>query len=128
MATKTAAAMVADAREGIESVSVEQLATELERGPLVLVDIREPEELANTGVIPGAVHAPRGMIEFYADPASPYHRPEFDPAARVILYCATSGRSALAVQSLTDLGYRNIGHLDGGIKAWSAAGQPLVAR
>ncbi len=126
MATKTAAAMVAEARESIENVSVEQLTNELANCSLVLVDVREPEELSKTGVIDGAVHAPRGMIEFYADPASPYHRPEFDPTSRVILYCATSGRSALAVKALTDLGYRNIGHLDGGVKAWSAAGQPLV--
>ena len=66
------------------------------------------------------------MLEFYADPASPYHRPEFEPNRRVILYCASSGRSALAVKTLQSLGYRDVAHLDGGIKAWSAANQPLV--
>ncbi len=128
MTTTTAAAMVGDARESIENLTVEQVAAEMATGTPLLVDIRESEELAATGMIPGAVHAPRGMLEFYADPVSPYHRDEFDPAQRVILYCASSGRSALAVKSLQGLGYRDIGHLDGGVKAWSAAGQPLQAR
>lgn len=126
--TVTAAAMVAEARNEIENLSVEQVETELAWGSPMLVDIREAEELAATGIIPGSVHAPRGMIEFYADPASPYHREAFDPDARIILYCASSGRSALAVQSLQQLGYTNVAHLDGGVKAWTAAGQPLESR
>jgi rhodanese-related sulfurtransferase len=128
MTTTTAAAMVSEARESIENLSVEQVASELTSGSALLVDIREAEELDATGTIPGALHAPRGMLEFYADPVSPYHRAEFDPSRRVILFCASSGRSALAVKSLQAIGYRDIGHLDGGIKAWSAAGQPLSAR
>jgi rhodanese-related sulfurtransferase len=128
MTTTTAAAMVSEARESIENFSVEQVASELTSGSALLVDIREAEELDATGTIPGAVHAPRGMLEFYADPVSPYHRAEFDPSRRVILFCASSGRSALAVKSLQSIGYRDIGHLDGGIKAWSAAGQPLTTR
>jgi rhodanese-related sulfurtransferase len=128
MTTTTAAAMVSEARESIENLSVEQVASELTSGSALLVDIREAEELDATGTIPGALHAPRGMLEFYADPVSPYHRAEFDPSRRVILFCASSGRSALAVKSLQSIGYRDIGHLDGGIKAWSAAGQPLSAR
>jgi rhodanese-related sulfurtransferase len=123
--TTTAAAMVSDARESIDNLTVDQVERELATGAPLLVDIRESEELAATGVIAGAVHAPRGMLEFYADPASPYHRDEFDPSRRVILYCASSGRSALAVKSLQSLGYRDVAHLDGGIKAWSAAGGSL---
>ena len=125
MKTVTAAAMVAEAGETMENLTVEQVVAELTTGDPLLVDIREAEELAATGMIGGAIHAPRGMIEFYADPASPYHRPEFDPGRRVILYCASSGRSALAVKSLESLGYRDIGHLDGGVKAWTAAAQPM---
>ena len=125
MKASTAAAMVAEARDSIANLSVEQVAAELATGEPLLVDIREADELAATGKIGGAVHAPRGMIEFYADPASPYHRAEFDPGRRVILYCASSGRSALAVKSLGSLGYRDVGHLDGGLKAWTAADQPL---
>ena len=124
----TAAAMVAEARESIENLTVEQVVGEISSGHPLLVDIREADELFATGVIPGAVHAPRGMIEFYADPASPYHRDVFQPDARVVLYCASSGRSALAVKSLQQLGYSNVGHLDGGVKAWAAAGWPLESR
>jgi rhodanese-related sulfurtransferase len=66
------------------------------------------------------------MLEFYADPTSPYHRPEFDPARRTILYCASGGRSALAAETLTQLGYANVGHLDGGIKAWTSSGREVA--
>lgn len=128
MTTTTASAMVSEARESIQNLTAEQVASEMAAGNPLVVDIRESEEIAATGMIAGSTHAPRGMIEFYADPASPYHRAEFDPGKRVILYCASSGRSALAVKSLQALGYRDIGHLDGGVKAWGAAGQPLVTR
>jgi rhodanese-related sulfurtransferase len=77
------------------------------------------------GAIPGAVHAPRGMLEFYADPTSPYHRPEFDPDGRVILYSASGGRSALAAATLQALGYTRVAYLDGGINAWVAAGNAV---
>ena len=91
----------------------------------MLVDIRETEERAQSGFIPGAVHLPRGMLEFYADPTSPYHRSELQPDKRVILHCAGGGRSALAVHSLQELGYSNVAHLDGGIGAWAAAGHQV---
>ena len=94
---------------------------------MVLVDVREPGELAEQGAIAGAVHAPRGMLEFYADPSSPYHRSELDPSARTILYCASGGRSALACDLLAQLGYADVAHLDGGLNAWKAAGRPVVA-
>lgn len=91
------------------------------------MDLREPGELEDTGVIRGAVHAPRGMLEFWADPTSPYHRSEFDPERRTLLYCASGGRSALATVTLQELGYRDVAHLDGGIKAWTDAGRSTVA-
>jgi rhodanese-related sulfurtransferase len=122
---KTIAEMVAEAKQRIENLSVEQTARELARGDALLVDIREPDEQIQNGVIPGAVSAPRGMLEFWADPASSYHRPEFDPARRVILHCAGGGRSALAVETLQQLGYENVAHLDGGFNAWKGAGQPV---
>lgn len=120
--------MVAEARESIDNLSVDQVVAERSSSEPLLVDIREAEEIAATGAIPGSVHAPRGMLEFYADPASPYHREAFAPDARVILYCASSGRSALAVKTLQQLGYTNVAHLDGGVKAWTAAGQTLESR
>lgn len=123
---KTAAQMVAEAKQRIENLSAEQTAAELARGDAVLIDVREPAERQRSGVIPGAISAPRGMLEFWADPGSPYHRPEFDPARRVILHCASGGRSALAADTLRQMGYTNVAHLDGGLKAWADAGQPIA--
>jgi rhodanese-related sulfurtransferase len=125
MAATTAAAMVAAAKQRVENLAVDQTAAELASGETLLVDLREPEERAQHGVIPGAVHAPRGMLEFYADPTSPYHRPEFDPDRRVILHCAAGSRSALAAATLQQLGYVRVAHLDGGLKAWQEAGRPV---
>ena len=118
--------LVADAKARIDNLDPSQVAAELETQDIVLVDLREPRELDDSGVIPGAVHAPRGMLEFWADPTSPYHRSEFDPDRRTLLYCASGGRSALAAVTLQELGYRNVAHLDGGIKAWTEAGRPTV--
>ncbi len=121
----TVAAMVAEAKQRVENLTVEQTAEEVAQGGVLLVDLREPGERAQQGAIPGAVHAPRGMLEFWADPNSPYHRPEFDPSRRIILHCASGGRSALAAGALRELGYTNVAHLDGGLKAWKEAGQPV---
>ncbi|HWG55246.1 MAG TPA: rhodanese-like domain-containing protein [Gaiellaceae bacterium] len=121
----TAAEMVAAAKQRVENLSVEETARELERGDALLVDIREPGERAQNGFIPGAVEAPRGMLEFWADPSSPYHREEFDPSRRIILHCASGGRSALAAAMLQDLGYERVAHLDGGLNAWSAEGRAV---
>lgn len=106
------------------TLSVGQVADELAGGAL-LVDLRETEERLRHGAIPGALHAPRGMLEFWADPTSPVHRPEFDPAARTILHCAVGGRSALAAATLQDMGYTNVAHVEGGFAAWKAAGRPV---
>lgn len=121
---KSAQEMVAEARERIRNLSPEQVREEVEGGA-VLVDLRESEERAEHGSIPGAVHAPRGMLEFWADPSSPYHRPEFDPERHIVLHCASGGRSALAADLLQRMGYRSAAHLDGGLKAWKEAGLPV---
>lgn len=121
---KTAAQMVQDARGRIENLTVDQVADEMQRGDVTIVDIREPNE-REAGAIPGSVSAPRGMLEFWADPTSPYHRPEFDPSRRIILHCAAGGRSALAADTLREMGYTKVAHLDGGFKAWEAAGKPV---
>lgn len=126
MVPTTAAAMVATARQRIANLSVDQVAADLARGETLLVDVREPDELAQQGVIPGAIPAARGLIEFWADPTSPYHRYEFDPSQPAILYSGTGSRSALAAEALRRLGYTRVAHLDGGLTAWQAAGQPVV--
>ncbi|AFZ66849.1 rhodanese-like domain-containing protein [Deinococcus peraridilitoris] len=126
MTPKTAAQLVQEAKQRVENLSVDQVAAELDSGEAVLIDVREPGEQVQSGVIPGAVSAPRGMLEFFADPASPYHRAEFDPKRRIIVHCAAGGRSALAADTLQQMGYTNVAHLEGGIKAWSEAGRPVV--
>jgi rhodanese-related sulfurtransferase len=117
--------MVAEAKARVENLSPDQVASELKSGTATLIDIREESELASTGQIAGAHHAPRGMLEFYADPTSPYHREEFDPENRIILTCASGGRSALAADTLRQMGFRNVAHLDGGIRGWIEQGLPV---
>ncbi|MGW2222222.1 rhodanese-like domain-containing protein [Nonomuraea sp. NPDC001684] len=118
--------MIAHARARIRNLSVAEVAEALESGTATLIDLREPGEIARDGRVPGAVLAPRGMLEFWADPASPHHRPEFDPAATTILYCASGGRSALAALALRELGYADVAHLDGGLNAWKEHGRPVT--
>src|SRR5579864_8495511 len=122
---RTAAELVAAAKQQIENLTPDQVANEMANADTLLVDLREPDERAQSGSIAGAVHAPRGMLEFYADPSSAYHRAEFDPRRRVILYCASGGRSALAAVALQSLGYTHVAHLDGGYKAWVAKGSTV---
>ena len=87
--------MIATAKAGIENLTAGEVADEMARGGVLLVDVREPTETAK-GIIPGAVLAPRGMLEFHADPATPYHLDDFDHQRRTIVYCAAGSRSALA--------------------------------
>ncbi len=122
---KTAAELVAEAKQRVENLTVAQVAAERDRGDVTLIDLREPEERAQHGTIPGAIAAPRGMLEFWADPTSPYHRPELDPARRIIFHCAGGGRSALAADTLQQMGYGEATHLEGGFTAWKAAGLPV---
>ncbi len=124
--TKTIAQMVAEAKQRVENLTPEQVTAEIQGGQALLVDLREPAECAQAGTIPGAIQAPRGMLEFYADPSSPYHKPELDPSRRVILYCASGGRSALAADLLMRMGYADVAHLDSGLKGWQAAGYETV--
>ena len=121
----TAVEMVATARGQVENLTSRAVAEELADGRVVLVDLREPGEREQVGTIAGAVHVPRGVLEFSADPASPAHRSELMPERRVILHCASGGRSALAAVLLRDMGYRDVAHLDGGMAAWERDGMPI---
>lgn len=117
--------LVADAKSRITNLSIEQVQVAVGQGAL-LVDIRDVRELAKLGTIPGAVHVPRGMLEFWADPESHHHRSFMDPDRPVILFCAGGGRSALAADILQVMGYADVAHLDCGFNGWSAAGQPVA--
>ena len=127
MAAKSATDLVKEAKQQIENLTPTEVKQELSKGNATLIDIRESEELKENGKIPGSVHAPRGMLEFYADASLPYHRPEFDKNKKIILHCASGGRSALAAATLKQMGYENVAHLDGGIKAWKEAGMDTTA-
>ena len=124
MAT-TAAKLVADARQKVEGLTADQTADELASGKPTIIDVREESERKTLGAIPGAVHVPRGMIEFNADPTSPYYMPELSPDRRTILYCGAGSRSALAATALQSLGYSSVAHLEGGFKSWQEAGKPI---
>ncbi len=126
MIQKSATDLVKEAKEQIENLTPEQVKEEMTTGNTILVDIRESDERIQNGRIESSIHAPRGMIEFYADPSLPYYKPEFDKDKRIILHCASGGRSALAARTLQDMGYQNVAHLDGGIKSWKEAGLPVT--
>lgn len=121
---RTAADMVAEALRRIESLTPQEVIGELIDGA-VLVDVREEEELRAEGWIRDSVWAPRGMLEFWADPSDLRHRTEFAPDRRLILYCSSGERSAIAANTLRAMGYRSVGLLDGGIRAWKQEGQPV---
>jgi len=120
--TTTAAAMVGEANAQIEHVSPKGAADEVASGKAVLLDIREPVEWEHH--IQGAVQVPRGVLEFIADPASPRHNAALDPARRVIVYCRSGTRAALAALTLKTLGYEHVANMDGGFTAWKEAGLP----
>lgn len=112
---------LAAANAAVPRISPADAAALLTDADVLVVDVRDPPELATAGKVKGAVHVSRGMLEFRADPESPYHDPAFDPAKTVILYCASGGRSALAGQALQELGYRDVRNL-GAFKDWVEGG------
>ena len=121
---KSVVELIGEARAQIESVSPEAVSKELAAGGPVVIDIREPVEWEQH--IQGALQVPRGLLEFVADPASPRYNPELEPTRRVIVNCASGARAALATLTLENMGYENVANLDGGLKAWVAAGLPVV--
>jgi rhodanese-related sulfurtransferase len=122
---KRAAEMVAQANAAVGTLSVEQAKQLLGRDDVMFVDVREGAELAVQGKIPGAVHASRGHLEFYADPSTPYHKPELGSGKRLVVYCASGGRAALAAKTLKDMGIENVTNMLGGFTAWQQNGGPI---
>ena len=100
----------------------------LGREDVLFVDLRDPRELARDGKIPGAFHCPRGMLEFWIDPESPYHKPQFAAGRRIVFYCASGWRSALAGRTAIEMGLPEVSHLQGGITAWKQAGGAIETR
>jgi rhodanese-related sulfurtransferase len=114
--------LVAKAKERIEELSVEQLQAEIDAGEVTVVDIRDIRERWSKGAIPGALSAPRGMLEFWFDPESIYYRGGYSFDQRLVLHCAGGHRSALAADVLQQLGFTNVAHLEPGFDGWAAAG------
>ncbi len=122
----TAAAMVASARARIEEVDTPDLIAQLDDPNLVVVDIRDIRERQRSGFIPNSVHAPRGMIEFWVDPESPYHKEVFaQEGKRYVFHCASGWRSALTVATLADMGFE-AAHLKEGFSTWADHGGPIT--
>lgn len=125
MAVKSAGEMVAEANAAVETLSVEQAMKAADDADTVFLDVRETAE-HTAGTIPGAVHAPRGLLEFIADPQSPMHKPELAPGRRLIVFCASGGRSALAAKTLRDMGIGGAANMLGGFAAWRERGGPVA--
>lgn len=125
MALKTSAAdMVAAARRRVKEYGTAELAALLGDENVVIVDIRDPRERERTGVIPGAFSCPRGMVEFWVDPQSPYFKPIFGEDKTFVFHCASGWRSALTVATLQDMGF-DAAHLKDGFTDWTKAGAPI---
>jgi len=118
-------ALVAEAEAEIETLSVEQVKALTADPKVTLVDLRDIRELERDGVIPGAYHAPRGMLEFWVDPDSPYFKPVFGSGNKFVFFCAGGLRSALATQQVQRMGLEPVAHIAGGFGAWKQAGGPV---
>lgn len=125
---KTAAALVDEAMARVTTYTVEQARALHTQPGVQFVDVRDVRELEREGVIPGAFHVPRGMLEFWVDPESPYHKPELAQDKEYVLFCAAGWRSALATQTLMDMGLSRVAHIEGGFDAWKKAGAPVAAK
>ena len=118
--------LLAEANAVIETIAAEQAIELLDDQEVVVVDIRDVRELQREGRIPGSFHAPRGMIEFWIDPDSPYYKEIFGTGKRFVFHCASGWRSALVTQAVTQMGLTPVAHIGGGFKAWKEAGGPVT--
>jgi rhodanese-related sulfurtransferase len=124
--TKGFRVLVDEAMAEVTTYSVAQIRERLGDPQLQIVDIRDPRELERGGTLPGALLAPRGMLEFWVDPDSPYFKPVFgDESREFVLFCGAGWRSALATKALQDMGMTNVAHIDGGFADWAQQGAPV---
>ena len=114
-----------EANAKIETLPVADAIALQGREDVVFVDLRDPRELEREGRLPGAVHCPRGMLEFWIDPESPYAKPVFQQNRKFVFHCASGWRSALAAKTAQDMGLKPVAHLEGGFTAWREAGGPI---
>ena len=124
--SKTVQQLLAEANAVIDTAAVHDAVDWQGNPDVVFVDVRDAAERDQLGEIPGSVHAARGLLEFYADPGMPMHNPIFASGKKLVLYCASGGRSTLAVKTLVDMGVSNVVNLAGGFAAWREAGGKVV--
>jgi rhodanese-related sulfurtransferase len=123
--TKGYKELLDQANAAIETLEVDAVQAMLAREDVVLVDLRDPRELEREGKMPGAFHCPRGMLEFWIDPESPYAKPQFQQDKQFVFFCAGGWRSALAAKTAQDMGLKPVAHMRGGFGAWKKAGAPI---
>jgi len=121
MTRRTVHDLVNEAKAAIEEISVAELQAEMADGDVTIIDIRDFRERVAVGSVPGAISAPRGMLEFWFDPESPYYRESYQFDNRYVFYCAAGWRSALATKVIGELGYTNVAHLEPGFAGWKQA-------
>jgi rhodanese-related sulfurtransferase len=121
-------ALLAEASAQIKTYSIAEARAKLDDQNVLFVDIRDVRELEREGIIPGAYHAPRGMIEFWVDPESPYFKPVFGEQKEFIFFCAAGWRSALTTKTVQDMGLTSVADIEGGFTAWKAAGAPVAEK
>jgi rhodanese-related sulfurtransferase len=122
---RSAHQLVVDAEREIVTLTLDEVRAAMDDPDTVIIDIRDVRELWREGKIPGALHSPRGMNEFWIDPTCEYHKPVYASGKRFILYCAGAWRSALEAKMFQDMGLINVAHMAGGFTAWKAAGLPV---
>jgi rhodanese-related sulfurtransferase len=123
--TKGYKELLDQANATVETLEVETVQAMLGRDDVVIVDLRDPRELEREGRMPGAFHCPRGMLEFWIDPESPYAKPQFQQDKQFVFFCAGGWRSALAAKTAQDMGLKPVAHMRGGFGAWKKAGAPV---
>ncbi len=123
--TRSVEDLVAEADAAVRKIGMTEALGMRGRDDVLFVDIRDVREVARTGRIKGARHVPRGMLEFWIDPESPYHKPFFAEDKTFVFYCAGAWRSALAAKTAQDMGLAPVAHLEGGITAWIEADGPI---
>lgn len=120
--------LLAEAEAEIETLAINEALALYNNPDVVFVDLRDVREVKKEGRIPGSVHAPRGMLEFWVDPDSPYHKEVFSSGKRLVFHCAAGWRSALATQTAQQMGLDNVCHIEGGFSAWKEAAGPVEAK
>jgi rhodanese-related sulfurtransferase len=124
---KSLSELLAEANSRVDTISAGDAIQLRENPEIVFIDLRDSAELQREGMIPGAVHAARGMLEFLIDPSSPFHDPVFSSGKKLFFYCSGGGRSAFAASTALLMGLTRVSHIGGGLKAWREAGGPVEA-